>query len=68
MKIKLGGQYIQINRIKKVTKAGGHIAQLHMKNGASLHVICGIRIPDHRRFAYDSTVEELQALIERLKG
>ena len=67
MKMKLGSREIQLNRVSKVTRAGKHIAEIHFVTGESIHVICGIQVPNGASISYPGTCEELKSFIERHK-
>ena len=66
MKIKLGNKSIKIKKIRGV-RSVGNVAILTLKNGETLKVVCGTRLPERRMLSFPGTVEELKTLIQRLK-
>ncbi|MDE0636640.1 MAG: hypothetical protein OXI43_12440 [Candidatus Poribacteria bacterium] len=67
MKIRLGSKEISLSRVHRVRKFSHHIAEIQFITSESIYVLCGVRVPDQVSFTYDGTVEELKALIEKLK-
>ena len=67
MKIKLGCEFISINKIRKVRRIGHRVAEIQFKTGRSQRVVCGVEVPG-KVLSFVGSVEELIALIDRLKG
>ncbi|MCY4552526.1 MAG: hypothetical protein OXC79_02520 [Candidatus Poribacteria bacterium] len=67
MKIRLGNKSIKISSIQRVSRFGSRIAVLTFKNGESMKVVCGVKVPDVGIPCFSGTYEDLKSLIERLK-
>ncbi len=67
MKLRLGNTTIQLRKVKRVHGLGSRIAIITFKNGESLKVICGVKVPEKGFPCFSGTYEELKSLIERMK-
>lgn len=67
MKLKLGRELIKIDCVRKVRRVGHRIAEIQFNTGEKVRVVCGVQVPDGAVLSYAGSVEDLIALIERLK-
>ncbi|MCY4553105.1 MAG: hypothetical protein OXC79_05490 [Candidatus Poribacteria bacterium] len=66
MKIRLGNKRIKLKKIRCVHSVG-NVVVLTLKNGETLKVVCGTRLPERRMLSFPGTVADLKTLIQRLK-
>lgn len=67
MKLKLGHEFIDVNQVREVQRVGHRVAHIQFKTGEKARVVCGVQVPDDAVLWYAGSVEDLIALIERLK-
>lgn len=66
MKLQLGDKAIDPSEVQQVRRIGNHIVRLELQTGETLCAICGVRSPNgDNLIAYDGSVDELKACIER---